>query len=222
MKYASYIALNHLAMVLEYSIPLYMLFRRAYRRRELCVLAVNPDNNYKSDSPPTFSFFRTARSLSQTQIIHSYPTITRQYDSKCVWSRAKRNSNSKRILRKSAKRMEINKNEKRNVRILLMKNLLFLKTWPCFLCLIWLFSAHFSSKKEPLTLLRLHVLLFSFLTAAFLLARSSKKDGPLSLLYLFSRPTSSFTHLFVFNISFQPSSSPYFSCDDVVYTPSNW
>ncbi|KAF1751927.1 hypothetical protein GCK72_018481 [Caenorhabditis remanei] len=33
MKYAPYIALNHLAMVLEYSIPLYMLFRRAYRRQ---------------------------------------------------------------------------------------------------------------------------------------------------------------------------------------------
>ncbi|EFP05622.1 hypothetical protein CRE_27510 [Caenorhabditis remanei] len=38
MKYAPYTALNHLAMVLEYSIPLYMLFRRAYRRQlpEVC------------------------------------------------------------------------------------------------------------------------------------------------------------------------------------------
>ncbi|EGT42549.1 hypothetical protein CAEBREN_20755 [Caenorhabditis brenneri] len=38
IKYAPYIILNHVAMVLEYSIPLYMLFRRAYRRQlpEMC------------------------------------------------------------------------------------------------------------------------------------------------------------------------------------------
>uniref|UniRef100_A0A1I7TYP9 G protein-coupled receptor n=1 Tax=Caenorhabditis tropicalis TaxID=1561998 RepID=A0A1I7TYP9_9PELO len=33
MKYAPYVALNHVAMVLEYSIPLYMLFRKSYRRQ---------------------------------------------------------------------------------------------------------------------------------------------------------------------------------------------
>ncbi|PIC25918.1 hypothetical protein B9Z55_018663 [Caenorhabditis nigoni] len=35
MTYVPYILLNHVAMILEYSIPLYMMFRRSYRRRKL-------------------------------------------------------------------------------------------------------------------------------------------------------------------------------------------
>ncbi|CAP28356.1 Protein CBG08671 [Caenorhabditis briggsae] len=38
MTYVPYILLNHVAMILEYSIPLYMMFRRSYRRQlpEIC------------------------------------------------------------------------------------------------------------------------------------------------------------------------------------------
>ncbi|UMM34248.1 hypothetical protein L5515_007406 [Caenorhabditis briggsae] len=38
MTYVPYVLLNHVAMILEYSIPLYMMFRRSYRRQlpEIC------------------------------------------------------------------------------------------------------------------------------------------------------------------------------------------